>query len=159
MQKIIFSTCIILFCIINSYSQEMEKDINLVISIDGKVPISIANAKIIIKENSNKSEQIEVGYIPGELSLDITDFERVMQQQESALFLSFEYYEYEKEQQKVYCYEIELKRFWFEQSFRVLRIYNLNKKENKKVFYPLEGKDYTYEIDLPSNSITRIRKK
>ncbi len=154
---IVITACIIFSCVAKSYGQEMEKEINFVISIDSEIAISIANPKISIKDN-NQVEQIAISYIPGELIMDNADFNRIMQSQKNQLILTFDYYENSRERQKVYSYEIVLERVWFEQSFRVLRIYNLDKKVNSKIFYPLEGKEYTYEIDLPSNSITRIRK-
>ena len=153
MKRLAFFLIVILLSGIKLHSQEMEQRINFVISIDGNVVNSLVNAKF-----SSESHQIEVLYLPGELILSKNDFDEFIKNKNS-FHLSFGYYEYLGNKQLSYHYEIELKKVWFEQSYRVLRIYNTDKKQNKKIFYPLEGKEYTYEVDLPSNSITRIRKK
>lgn len=159
MKSIIITICFILLSVMNMYSQEIEKNINFIISIDDQIVSSIARAKIIITDKNDNVDQIEIGYIPGELIISNADFKQITQNQANSFLLAFDYYEYKKERQIVYNYEIEINKVWLEQSYRVLRIYNLNKKKNKKVFYPLDGKQYTYEVDLPSNSILRIRKK
>lgn len=153
MKKINIIVVIILIGIIRSFGQDMERRINLVISIDGNMVRSIINASILIDNN----QHIELGYIPGELILNNDDFEKFINSNSHDLI--FDYYEYAGKKQLLHHYEIELKKVWFEQSYIVLRIYNMDKKKNKKIFYPLQGKEYTYEIDLPSNSITRIKKK
>ena len=158
MKRIIITIYFLLLSVMNMYSQEIEKKINFIISIDDQIVSSIARAKIIIDKNDN-IDQIEIGYIPGELIISNADFEQITQDQVNSFLFSFDYYEYKKERQIVYNYEIEINKVWLEQSYRVLRIYNLNKKKNRKIFYPLKGKQYTYEVDLPSNSIVRIRKK
>lgn len=154
MKKINIVVVIILIAFIRSFGQNMERRINFVISIDGNIVRSIIDANILIDNN----QHIELGYMPGELILSNDDFEKLINNSNS-YHLIFDYYEFAGKKQLIHHYEIELKKVWFEQSFIVLRIYNMDKKINKKTFYPLEGKEYTYEVDLPSNSITRIKKK
>jgi len=47
---------------------------------------------------------------------------------------------------------------WF-QTFIVLKIYNTTKKKYRKLFTPLKGKEYTYELEYAGGQMLQIRKK
>lgn len=61
---------------------------------------------------------------------------------------------------KNYYYEIDINKSFLSDPYCVISFYNLDIKENKKIFYPLDDKrDYTYEITSPSVSFVRERNK
>ncbi|MBY8963194.1 hypothetical protein KJK34_10560 [Flavobacterium sp. D11R37] len=47
---------------------------------------------------------------------------------------------------------------WF-QTFIVLKIYNTTKKKYRKLFTPLKGKEYTYELEYAGGQMLQIQKK
>lgn len=141
------------------YSQEISKDFNFIITVDDNVVVgSIANLRLIVSETNDNNKLIEAAYIPGKLTINKVDIEKLFSDRVNGITLMFDYYEYLNKEQVIYNYKIEIKKSWLQFSFIVLRIYNLDKRKYSKIFYPLEGQNYTYEIDLPSNSILRIRK-
>jgi len=134
------------------------KNANIIIAIDDKVVIGgLARTQLIIDKKRGTKESIDVDYIPGKLSIKEEDFATIYA--EDSLFLSFNFYENCHGKQSTLSYQIEFRKPWLEYLFLVVRIYNLNKKENQKIFFPLEGLQYTYEVDSPNGSITRVKKK
>ena len=146
-------------CHMNSFGQKKTKCINLVISIDDNVVVgSIYRLRIIESEMNDKKRIVYMGYVPGELSIKQADLREILSDKEKTIFLAFDYYEYIKEKQISHNYKIEIDKGWFQKAYIVLRIYNLDKERYQKIFEPLEGCNYTYELDFPSNSMSRIRK-
>ena len=158
MKKHFIILCFLIFSNSKFYGQErVNKQVNFIISVDDKVVIgSIAHCHLIIDGVISKTE---IGYIPGKLSfISNSEISNKLMAAKYVL-LAFNYYEYCNGNQIVHNYEIELKKAWLDYSFVVLRIYNVNKKRYKGMFNPLKNKDYTYEMDFPEGSITRVKKK
>jgi hypothetical protein len=144
--------------IIVSGQENNSKDINLIITINDKLIISgIQSSFLFIKTANNKIDTIDCLYEPGKFV--VFDETKLKSDTIDDIILSMRYQVLNRRENKFYYYEIDLEKAYFEQSFIVLRIYNLDKWKYKRIYYPLEGKNYTYEIDLPSNSINRIRKR
>jgi hypothetical protein len=64
MKKIVLTSCVLIMCIINSFSQAMERKINFVISIDNKVVTTITDAKLFVSEQNEQGVNFAVGYVP-----------------------------------------------------------------------------------------------
>ncbi|AXE18872.1 hypothetical protein DR864_14495 [Runella rosea] len=77
----------------------------------------------------------------------------------SKVYFDFYYNEFIKRKEYSHHYKIVLEKKWLDLSFLVLRIYNMNKKWNRKTYNSLDGESYTYEMDTPFGSVNRIRKK
>ena len=54
---------------------------------------------------------------------------------------------------------IHLKKKLFEASFVVIKIYNLDDKKYKKLYYPLEGKNYNFSLDTSEGIRGLLTKK
>jgi hypothetical protein len=143
----------------NSFGQKKTKCINLVISIDDNVVVGSVYCLQFIESDMNDNKKVfKADYIPGELSIKKADLKEIVSDKGKTIFLAFEYHEYIKEKLISHVYKIEIDKGWFQQSFIVLHIYNLDKEKYQKIFDPLEGCNYTYELDFSSNSMRRIRK-
>ncbi len=158
MRKIIY-IFIVLFFITKSYGQEDSKrHINFIIMVDGVIPFQgDINLKFII-EDSNL-DTIRINYIPGDIVFEEMEFNRIMALMGTKnLNLVIQYSKLCNKKIKSYSYKINFKPDWLKYSFNLLRIYNLDNKENKKIFTPLEGQQYTYEMDSPNGSMIRVKK-
>lgn len=151
---------ILFFIACSSYCQiSSKRNVNLIITVDGKIPFQgDLNLRFEVDEE-NKKDTFMIEYAPGNISLDETVLKKVQSDNVKSIALVMRYMKQCKGEVQSYNYRIEFKKAWLEYSFTVLRFYNLDSKENRKTFYPLEGKDYTYEVDTPNGSQTRVRKR
>lgn len=158
MKKVIF----ILFMIIvfsKSYGQEeVKQKVNFVIMVDDKIPDNMKLQFGIEKENQ-KSDTISIDYIPGDIVLKDSDFNKIESKEVKSVNLNIHYSKLCKTNINYYTYKIKFYPAWLHYPFTVLRIYNLDSKKNQKIFFPLEGQKYTYEMDSPNGSMIRVRKK
>lgn len=158
MRRIIF----ILFALVvvaKSYGQESTKrNVNFIIMVDGKIPSQGDISLQFIIENK-KADTIRINYIPGDIILDEPEFNKMLSTEAKSISLEIHYSRLCKKEIKSYSYKIDFKQGWLQYSFSVLRIYNLDSKKNKKIFFPFEGQQYTYEMDSPNGSMIRVKKR
>ncbi|MBO9702029.1 MAG: hypothetical protein J7604_17610 [Sporocytophaga sp.] len=158
--KGIFFILLSLSFFMKSYGQNNEAIINFIIIVDDQIP-STGNIglKFITQKESREIDTIVASYVPGDLSIRRSDFDKLLSQDIKSIKLDIKSSEVCKEEVKYHTYEIEIRKAWLEYPFIVFRIYNLDKKRYKKLFVSLDRKDYTFEIDYPGGSMMRIRKK
>ncbi len=159
--KKFFFWILFLFIYQVSMAQENRKSFDFIISVDEEIAKTLSKPVIIVKQNTNVLKKIDIGYYPGNLSLNFGDYNTIFSEQETTLFLQFDYYQYSpKGKQEVYNYEIEIGKNWFEQSFVILKIYNLDKKKYRKRLEPLsKNKNYTFDLETSQGQMIRIRKR
>jgi hypothetical protein len=117
-------------------AQDAKKNLDLIIVIDDKIADgSISSPKIELVSGGGK-KSIPVNYYPGNLSLAMDDYSKLMSDSTGTINLDFTFYEYIGQKQNTYSYVIELKRAWLGDYFNILRIYNLN-KSNYKGYSPV----------------------
>ena len=157
MKKLLF---LFLFVFQISIAQDSRKDFDFIISIDEEIANTLYKPQIIVKQGIKILKRIDIKYHPGNLSLYSEDF-NFFSDEKHTLLLQFNYYQYSsKGKQKSYHYEIEIGRNWFEQSFIVLKIYNLDKKKYRKKLTPLsKDKKYTFDLETSQGQMIRIRKR
>jgi hypothetical protein len=151
----------LVFIVYGSYSQiaSSKKNINFIITIDDKIPFQ-GNLNLRFEtEEVNKKDTFLIEYTPGNISLDESVLNRIQSENVKFISLAMRYTKLCNSEVKSYNYRMEFKKAWLQNSFTVIRFYNLDDKENRKTFYPLEGKEYTYEVDTPNGSQTRVRKR
>ena len=161
MRRIIF-ILVVLVIVTKSYGQEAAKrNVNFIIMVDGKIPLSNGDAHLhfIVKRENQKIDTIEADYIPGDIILEKPDFFKLQSDDVKSISLEIHYKGLCKEEIKSYVYKIDFYKSWLQFDFTILRIYNLNSKKNKKIFFPLEGQKYTYEMDSPNGSMIRVKKR
>ena len=142
-------------------AQENRKNFDFIVCVDEEIATSLSRPVIIAKQGTNVLKRIDVSYHPGNLSLGSEDYNTIFSEQEITLFLQFDYYQYSsKGQQTVYNYEIELGKNWFEQTFVILKIYNLDKRKYRKKLDPLsKDKNYNFDLETSQGQMIRIRKR
>jgi len=143
-----------------SIAQENRKSFDFIINVDAEIAKTLFKPVIIVKKNGNVLKKIEIGYYPGNLSLSTADYNMIFSEQETILFFQFDYYRNSvKGKQELYNYEIEMGKNWFEQSFVILKIYNLDKKKYRKRLEPLsKDRKYTFDLETSQGQMIRIRK-
>jgi hypothetical protein len=135
-----------------SGAQGQNIDWNLVITIDEKVIYeNIDDMKLRIK-GINEVGSIKATYVPG--SLKLLELNNQLNTIEDSLFLSFTHFVYEKSNLFEYEYEIYLSKEWFNYSFMVISIYNLDNKKYRRRYKSHKNKPFVY--DLYSSKFTRL---
>lgn len=159
MRKLIFSILCILICGA-SKAQDDIKNLEFIITIDEEIAKTLFNPMIIVKNDEDVLKKVSISYYPGNLSLATKDYDMIFSEQKDTLFLKFDYYQYSsKGKQQVYNYEIEIGENWFEQTFIILKLYNLDKKKYRKILEPLSKyKNYTFDLETSQGQMMRIRK-
>ena len=141
------------------FSSNNKKEYNVVISIDGNIPVGqISGISLEYLNDDNNISYINVDYYPGKLLIDETDEKIIYNLKNKRITLIFDYSQLCKNIMKSKRFEIDLNYSIICNPYLVLNIYTM--KKNKKLFYPLRGKDYTFEYDLPNQaSLRRVTKK
>lgn len=144
-----------------SMAQENRKSFDFIVCVDEEIATSLTKPVIIAKQGMNVLKRIDISYHAGNLSLSSEDYNMLFSEQEITLFLQFDYYQYSsKGKQEIYNYEIEIGKNWFEKTFVILKIYNLDKKKYKKRLDPLsKDKNYTFDLETSEGQMIRIRKR
>lgn len=144
-----------------SMAQENRKSFDFIVCVDEEIATSLTRPVIIAKQGANVLKRIDISYHAGNLSLSSEDYNMIFSEQEITLFLQFDYYQYSsKGKQETYNYEIEIGKNWFERTFVILKIYNLDKKKYRKRFDPLsKDKNYTFELSTSEGQMLRIKKR
>ncbi len=156
--KKIFLTLIFCFSVIyNSYSQE-NSNFDFIVLVDDVIVTSLNNPKLVIRKENELLSKIDITFKPGDLSLKTVEYNLIKSTNDD-LYLKFDYYDYSSGKQKIYNYDIKIGKNWFEKSYIILRVYNTDKKKYKKIFNPIKGTNYTFELDYGGGSMLQIRKK
>lgn len=142
-----------------AFSNTGKKEHNVIISIDGNIPIGqISKISLEYINDDNVKSSIIVDYYPGKLSISEQDELIISNLKNKGLTLIFNYGQLCKDKMITKRFEIDLSYSIICNPYLVLNVYTMGK--NKKIFYPLEGKDYTFEYDVPNSpSMRRPTKK
>lgn len=146
--------------LVSSYGQDGNRDFNFILVIDDEVWISYTNLKIKIEDKAGSVSYVEGLYYPGNLSFEKESYEKLLTANADSMTLRIDYREYEGKKTKDYIFELPFSPKWLDYYFIVIRVYNMNKKEYKGVFEPLDkDRNYTYEMDYPGGQMLRVRNK
>ncbi|SFD51474.1 hypothetical protein SAMN05518672_102256 [Chitinophaga sp. CF118] len=158
--KVIFFMPVILVLgfLTNAYGQKESKNIDFVLLINEDVYNQYAKFKLI-KYHNGKEEDVLATYWPGNLSIPIADYEKLLNENADSIFLSINDDRYIDGKESHDQYIIEYKKQWLEDTYNILRVYNLDKKKYAKLFnHTLKGKNYVYELDSPCHTFRLVRK-
>ena len=149
---------LLLFVSGHLHTQE-NRHINLNLMIDEQIPFQgEINMTFVIEKREKNKDTISIHYLPGEILMQDSVFQKIKSDSAESISMNISYTRSCKSIWS-YFYTIEIYKSWLLSSFCNIRIYNLDNKENKKIFLPLEGRQYTYEVDTPNGSVTRLKKK
>ena len=160
MQKIIF-ICLGLFFITKSFGQGDNKyKLNLIIMVDDKIPFTGDISMHFIIENENlKIDTVNAYYVPGDVLLQELDFNKLNAQEVISINLEIRYTGLCKKKIKSYYYEIGFLKSWFQFNFTILKIYNFDKRKNRKIFFNSKEEEYAFEVNTPNGSMMKVRRK
>jgi len=132
---------------------------NFIIVIDGRIVTStFANMHLVFKQKDGSIREVQADYIPGRLSYDSITKEQVSEMGNTGL-LTFDFYKTCNKKQIIYNYKIEVFKSYLFNAYNVIHIYDLDNKKNRRMYFPLEEQNYTYEVDNPDGGFRRILRK
>ena len=118
--------------------------------------------ELVIGKENNKSESIKVNYVPGNISILESDYQKLISEDTINISLIVRQIELCKKKSKFTLYEIDdFKLSWLTKgSYFILYIYNTNNKKYKNIYDSLPNKEFTFEYDWNGgSSMRRVQKK
>lgn len=151
---------LILFLISISTISYSQKNINVVIVVDGVVNANISSLKLKSITSDNKESIYDLDYTIGDLKIKESDYSSLVSNDVKSVSLQFSYTEICNSDIEYYHYNIDdFKMSWLDSYYFVLYIYNTNKRKYKKIYDPIPNKEFTYEYDSPEGSMRRVTKR
>lgn len=139
------------------YAQE-RKEFDFVITVDDDDFGMNAPLKICLQNEKGEKTDIDFRYHPGNLSISKEDYEKI-KSFEGKIELHFSWYKNWNGKSHYYFYDIPLEKRLFEQAYVIIKIYNMDDKRYRKMYYPLKGKNYNYTLTSPAGISQLLTKK
>lgn len=156
MKKYIFLLFLFFSSIPSTFSQE-KKEMDFVIIVDDDLGIMSAPSIIYMKNVKGEKTNIDFDYHPGCLSINMDDYNK-LKKFDGKIELHFGWYKHKEGETRHYFYDIPFDKLLFERRYVIIKIYNTDDKRYKKMYYPLEGKNYNYYLET-SNEIKGLLTK
>jgi len=153
--KKVLSVFILMTLVVELYGQE-KANYNITILVNDEIWLTstVINFKV-----PKRDEYIQANYTTGNLEFNSSDFE-LLKSISDSLTIYFDHYSYVNNKQILNNFELPFFNNWMDMSYLVLRVYDINRKEYKGVFDPLDSRrNYTYELNYPGGSMLRVRNK
>ena len=138
------------------YAQE-RKEFDFVIVVDDDHGSMTAPSRIYLQNEKGEKTDIDFDYHPGNLSMSMDDYEKI-KSFEGKIEMHFGWYKHLIGETRHYFYDIPLDKLLFERRYVVIKIYNMDDKRYRKLYYPLKGKNYNYSLET-SNEINGLLTK
>lgn len=148
---------ILFFFSVLPLSAQKQKNIDFIIIVDEELGLLCAPQKIYLQNGKGEKTDINFSYHPGCLSIDIDDYEKI-KTFDGKIELHFGWYKHKEGETLHYFYDIPFDKLLFERRYVIIKIYNTDDKRYKKMYYPLEGKNYNYYLET-SNEIKGLLTK
>ncbi len=147
MRKIII---VILFITTKSFSQNIVES-NTIISVNNDICKNLIDVKII----DNKGLFISTNYLPGKLIID-NDALKTFDKENDIICLEITVPEFNNDKifYKIYFINNIKFKLLFSDYF-ILKIFDLRDKKINKKYFPLNGKDFTFEFESPIENLKR----
>lgn len=145
---------------INYFNQEKNVDTNFIIIVDDEISIgTIVRTSFKIQMIDGSEEKKDFFYEPGLLRLSETDFNTINSDSIESIKILFAVYRQGAIEPDEY--ELDFDKRWFSERYAILKLYNLDIRKYKNIFYPLSDVNYTYEVYTPNpmSTVIRIRKR
>jgi hypothetical protein len=152
--RTIILTIIFLGAHVFCYSQTVHQ-MNLIITVDNNVITNADMVKVVIEKQSG-NDTSNAYYTPGRLNI-VKDYAEMVNDKVKSIVIDFTYVQYYNKKMKKYRYQIRLSAIAISQDFNIINIFNLDKPENGKVFYPVKGQNYVYDYIYPGGGMLTRR--
>ncbi|MEZ4910563.1 MAG: hypothetical protein R2774_06845 [Saprospiraceae bacterium] len=124
--------CLFIFQV--NMAQENFRNFDFVICVDEEIVTALTRPVIISNLGNNISKNINLIYHPGNLSMSSKDYDIIFSDQDIQLAIQFDYYKYSPNgNQKIYNYNFEIDRNWFEKNYVIVKIYNMDKWKYRRI--------------------------
>jgi hypothetical protein len=145
---------------LNTIVAQNTKNFDFIITVDENIWSIPATPKMTTKDdNGNIIDSFSVKYHAGSLSMQESDYEKLMDSKVSNIEMKLKYSNICDDETFYYDYVIDFKSGWLKNYFFILNIYNTDRKQYRKIYEPLEGKNYTFEYDSSNGQMLRVTKK
>lgn len=144
---------------INVYCQEWI-DYNVIISVNEEIVPSSVGIKFKLTLNNGEKKIIEPHYLPGSLKIKNEDVKVLMNDSIKEIALEVRYFELINDKVSYSFFTIDdlsFKKFTYD--YFILRIYDTRLRKYKKTYNPIDGKEFTYDYDLPNGSMRRVKRR
>ena len=147
-----FKLCFLLFLGFGQIG--FGQNLHIVIEVNERLITSEISGAYLNFENADgtKSRKL-VGYYPGELVLQIEDWEKINSESTKNIILTFDYNTYNGNRHQIGNFEIELQKYHFEKRYLILRVYDFRERKFKKRYGCLTDKDFIVELNFPQGGI------
>lgn len=157
-----FISILILFIFITPnyiLGQENNKNISFILVIDDEI-ISTSVGITFYINSENSEERISATYYPGTLSMSKSDYEKITSTETKTIYLRYFGTIYTNGKENYNDFEIEYNKNWLNDTYNILRFYNLDKAKYKKRYEPLSNKkNYTFEVSSPNTTFLRVKNR
>jgi len=127
---------------------------NMVIQVnDELVTFEISGMHLIFEDEKGKIESHQIGYIPGELVLNKSNWGKINSDSVKKITLSFNYSNFEKKKEWHGNYKIELSKNILEQPYVILNIYDFSNRKYKRWYQYLTDNEFLAELRYPNSGI------
>jgi hypothetical protein len=157
MKNILFYAIALFMYSHSVYCQESQ-DVNLIISVDGKINPGQTAVNLNYTLKSGETKKLELQYVPGSLKISKADFNLLQTDAMTSFSIEIRYTRICRETVKYSFFVIDdLNINLLKNDFFILYIYDLDSKGNRKIFSPLPNKNFTYEYDSPTGPMRRVQ--
>jgi hypothetical protein len=130
------------------------QNLNMVIEVNERLITSEISGAYLNFENSDgtKSRNL-VGYYPGELVLQVEDWEKINSESTKNIILTFDYNTFNSNSHQIGNFGIEMQKYHFDKRYLILRVYDFRERKFKKRYGCLTDRNFIAEFNFPQGGI------
>jgi hypothetical protein len=130
------------------------QNLNMVIEVNERLITSEISGAYLNFENADgtKSRNL-VGYYPGELVLQVEDWEKINSESTKNIILTFDYNTFNSNSHQIGNFGIEMQKYHFDKRYLILRVYDFRERKFKKRYGCLTDKNFISEFNFPQGGI------
>ena len=139
-------------------TETLGQKVNLMIQVNDKLIVTgLYNFRIAF-DSVESRKQFTVNYVPGDLSIDEDVWSEINLDSTSRLFLKFDFSTFNRENQEIANFSVELTQQKLKQRYLILNIYDFRDKKYKHWYRWHTDKNFLAELYFPGSGIY-IRKR
>jgi hypothetical protein len=161
MKHLLYIFIIILCCNIATVTAQDDRiSFDFIIFVDDHLWTTGTMALFVLRnETIGLVDTVKGSYHAGNLSMESSAYNRIMSDSVESIEMELEYKNINKLKEPSHIYSIIFNKKWFDCSYFVLKIYNLNFRKIRKYLPLIEGEDFTYIYDSSEGQMLREIKK
>ncbi len=153
-RKILFT----FFLVTTALSATLGQKVNLIIQVNEKLSVTGLYNFHIAFDSVDSRKQFTVNYVPGDLTIDEDVWSKINLDSTSRLFLKFDYSTFDRGNQEIANFFVELTQQQLKQRYLILNIYDFRDKKYKHWYQWHTHNKFLAELNFPGSGIY-IRKR